>query len=270
MDSIERLNKYKRSLEHDELAKNTVNKYLRDAKQFETYLEEKGKTLNKGATIDYKDYLRNKYEVSTINNKIVTLNRYLKAVGEDEATIKGIRVQAQELDNIMTQSDYERIRRQAEQKGTDRDVLMLDIMYYTGIRVSELEYITMEAVKKGYADIDNKGKVRRVPLIKRLQKDISKYAKENNIVTGAIILNRYGEPLGRVTIFKRLKWLAGQARVKKDRIYPHSLRHLFAKNWLKRNGDNILQLADILGHGSLETTRIYTKLDVNEARKTME
>lgn len=266
--SAERITAYKDKLIEDELSNNTISKYIRDAQAFENWLN--GRDLTKTLTIQYKEQLKEKFKTSTVNNKIITLNKYLKFNDRAEETVKNIKVQATELDEVMSQNDYERIYRQAREKGTTRDLIMLDALYETGLRVSELQFLTVEANKQGYITVNNKGKIRNVPITKTLKKRLDQYIKEQGITTGTIILNPSGEPLSRYTVFNRLKWLGGQARVKKTKVYPHSIRHLFAKNWLARNGNNVLQLADILGHSSLETTRIYTKLDINETRATME
>lgn len=265
----DRLEDYKQFLIDQELSENTITQYMRDAKQFEAYRDSKPYT--KALVVDYKDHLNNKYAISTTNNKLITTNKYLKFLGEDELQVKLLKEQTRgNLDNVLTQTDYNRLYRQAQQKGTPRDAMMLDCFYLTGVRVSELKFITVEALARGYIEANNKGKVRQVPISKTLEKKLKVYIKEQGITTGAIILNRSGKPLSRYYIFKRIKWLGGQARIKKSKVYPHSIRHLFAKNWLAKNGNNALQLADILGHESLDTTRIYTKLNVDELRNTME
>lgn len=267
---IKELDRYKQELIKDELAPNTIDKYVRDVELFYDFLNKNNMKLGKNELIAYKKDLETRFKPSTVNNKIITINKYLKFIDKDKLCLKAIREQTNNHSEAMTQNDFERIMRQAKTRNLDRNVMMLDIFYFTGVRVSELQFFTVEAVKKGYMKIDNKGKIRTVPIPKKLQKEARDYIKQNGITTGAVILSRAGNPLSRFTIFKDMKYLAGQARVKKSRVYPHSIRHLFAKNWLSKNGNNVLQLADILGHESLETTRIYTKLNIDELRKTME
>ena len=146
---------------------------------------------------------------------------------------------------------------------------LIQILYYTGVRVSEVEFVTVEALKKGYIDIYNKGKHRRVAISRALESELKAYVKEEGIREGSIIKSSRGTPLSRSQIFKDLKWVGGQARVKKSKVYPHSFRHLFAKQWLASNNGNVLGLADILGHSSIETTRIYTTLSTDEQRETI-
>lgn len=271
--TLKRLDEYKNKLEDEELSKNTISKYLREAKRLEKYLEDKPE--NKKTLINYLNYLKNKgYTDSTINNKIISINKYIKFIFDDPEnkkglTLKAVRTQSKELPEAINQNEFDRIMRQAKQKGTARDVLMLKIFLNTGIRVSELKFFTVEALKDKFITAENKGKKRIVPIPLPLIKESKEYAKDKDIRKGSIILNRQGKPLSRSYIFKRLKWLGGQARVKKTKVYPHSIRHLFAKNYLEDNKDDILRLSDILGHSSLETTRIYTKLDTDELRKTI-
>lgn len=264
---------YEVHLKEAELAERTIKKYLRDVRQFLEWADsEYYETVTKAMTIKFKDHLINNLELktSTVNSKIISLNKYLTYLDLEEATLNVLKVQADDLENAMSQSDYDRILRMARRRGTVRDVLMLETLSRTGLRVSELEFFTVESVKQGYMRVVNKGKERKVPISKTLEKLARAYIKEHKIKAGSIINNRQGEPLGRNYIYKRMQYLAGQARVNKKRAHPHNIRHLFAINWLERNGQRITQLADILGHESLETTRIYTKLTVDKARLTMD
>ncbi len=277
------LNDYKKYLEDQELSQSTIDKYLKDIEQFEEFKNDKrykqkitvdyrkDPEFSKDLIIDYKKDLARRYKTSTTNNKIIIINKYLKWLDLEDLTVKQVKEQNKgSLDNVLTQTDFNRIYRQAEQKGTERDKVMLNALLYTGLRVSELEFLTVEALKAGSITVNNKGKIRQVPITNQLSKQLKAYTRANRIETGSIILNNQGKPLSRNYVFKRLKWLGGQARVRKDKVYPHSIRHLFAKNWLAKNKNNVLQLADILGHSSLETTRIYTKLNTDELRATME
>lgn len=271
---------YKDKLINDELSLGTIENYLREAKSLNNFLEEKGINLDEELTkdnakkikpliIDYVREIKGKYKNATISNKIIAINKYLKFLDLEDSTVKNIRVQKKSNRESLTISDYKRILRQAQIKGTDRDILMLNLLFYTGIRVSEIEYFTVKSLDNGYMQVYNKGKYREVPLIKPLISLAKKYIKQNNICSGSILLSKQGNPLHRSTVHKRLKYLGGQARVRKNKVYPHSIRHLFAKEWLKHNNNNIPQLADLLGHESLETTRRYTTLSVNEARETI-
>ena len=141
----------------------------------------------------------------------------------------------------------------------------------TGIRISELEHITVEAVKKGEAVFDSKGTVERKAFInKKLQKELLKYCKEEGIKTGIIFKSRNGNPLDSAYIYKEIQWIAGQARIKKSKAHPHSFRHLFAKNYLSKPGHNIADLKNILGHKNISTTEIYLQKSTRELKETLE
>jgi len=261
------LTDYKQELDNRELAEGTKKLYLRNVKDFLKFIgdQEVSQTL----LIEYKQKLLKKFKTSTVNTKIVIINNYLEFKDKD-ISVKQERVQRNNiLDDVLTETDFNRLIRMADTRCKPRERLTMLIFYYTGIRVSELPFVTVEAVKKGYVDIENKGKHRRVPINNKLKKELRKYIKDEGITKGSIIVNKKGDPLSRGYIFKQLKWIGGQARVKKDKVYPHSFRHLFAKQWLKHNNNNVLALADILGHSSLETTRIYTTLSTNEQRDTI-
>lgn len=269
---INTIEKYKENLLNNELAKSSINKYVSDIEQLYLFLETKKEPLNKKGLIAYKSYLTEdlKRKPSTVNSKVISINKFLSFIGKEDLKLKNIRVQQKnDLDNVMSQSDYERLIRITQRKELDRDYMMIQAFYYSGLRVSELQYFTVESLKRGYMSVENKGKIRKVPIARQLEKIAKKYVKEQDIQSGSIIISNRGTPLSRSTVFKRLKYIAGQARVKKANIYPHSIRHLFAKNWLARNNNNVLQLADILGHDSVETTRIYTRLNTDEARDTI-
>lgn len=265
------LQEYGNHLKHEELAAASIRKYMLDARQFDTWRGERD--ISKGLTMEYKAHMQEKeFKPATLHSKIISLNKYLAFMGEDSAAVKNIKVQNQGLsENVLSQNDYDRMLRQANSKGTARDVLMLEALLRTGVRVSELQCFTVEALQAGYMTIDNKGKIRKVAISKNLEKQAKAYIKDEGITGGAIIQNAQGQPLSRNYIYKRIKYLAGQARIKLAKAYPHSIRHLFARNYLARNGNNAaIQLANILGHESLETTRIYVALSIDEARATMD
>ncbi|PMC82505.1 tyrosine-type recombinase/integrase [Anaerococcus hydrogenalis] len=268
-----KIKEYTNYLINNQLSENTIKKYKRESEELESYLKNKKPT--KENIISYLEILQKKqYKKTTLNNKIICINKYIKYISKDPdnkkgLTLKPIKTQAREIPNAITQQEYDRIMKQAKTKGTPRDVIMLQLFLNTGIRVSELKFFTVESLKKGYMEIKNKGKYRIVPLAKKLIKQGKEYAKKNNINQGSIIISNQKTPISRATVFRRLKYLGGQARIKKSKLHPHSIRHLFAKNYLHDNKDDILRLADILGHESLETTRIYTKLDTDELRKTI-
>jgi integrase/recombinase XerD len=264
---------YNNHLNNEELRPNSISKYIHDLKLLYNFLGDA--ELTQKNLIGFKKDLEAKEEQgeitkSTLNSRLISINKFLKWYGLEDATLKLLKVQTKTtLDDILSETDYNRILRMAKNRGSDRDVIILEVISNTGLRVSEIKFLTVDALKKGYMDITNKGKTRRVPIPDKLAKKLKEYIKENGIKDGYILVTRNGKPLNRSYIYTRIRWLGGQARVKKEKCHPHSLRHLFAKRWISKNGNNPLQLADILGHSSLETTRIYTKLDTKEAKETM-
>lgn len=258
---------YERELKHRELSQATINLYLRAVKDLLEFAD--GEEITQDLLLDYKKVMMDKYQTSTVNTKITILNNYLD-FKEKDISVKQEKTQRSNiLDDVLNYNEYERIRNMATTRGKPRTRALIQILYYTGVRVSEIEFVTVEALKKGYIDIYNKGKHRRVAISRALDRELKAYIKQEGITEGSIIKSSRGEPLSRSQVFKDLKYIGGQARVKKSKVYPHSFRHLFAKQWLANNNGNILGLADILGHSSIETTRIYTTLSTDEQRETI-
>lgn len=273
---------YKKELTHRELTESTKKLYLRAVKDLLKYAGDK--EITKDLLIDYKADLLKRYATSTANTKITIVNNYLDFINKD-LSIKQERVQKSNvLDNVLTDDEFWRIinfskefeartsnNRNRTRANIRRIRVVMLILYYTGIRISELPYVTVEAVKNKHIDIYNKGKHRRVAIVKPLEKVLKQYIKDEEIETGSLIVNKQGKPISRSHIFRELKNIGGQARgIRKDKIYPHSFRHLFAKQYLAKDGNTILGLADVLGHSSLETTRIYSTLTTKEQREAME
>lgn len=262
------IEEYKKDLINRELAESTKKLYLRAVRDFLGYAGDE--EISQNLLIAYKKEMLDKYKVSTTNTKITIINNFLEFQGK-EISVKQEKVQRNTtLDDVLNENEFERLIRAANNKDRPRTKVIMLSLYYTGVRVSELEFLTVESLKKGYLDIENKGKHRRVPITKKLERELKDFIKDERISKGQIIRNSRGEALSRSHIFRELKWIGGQARgIKKSKIYPHSFRHLFAKSYLKHNNNNILALADILGHSSLETTRIYTTLSTDEQRENI-
>lgn len=277
---LKELKEYEKELINREVTENTKASYLKTIKDLLEYAN--SKEITKDLLIEYKKELLKKYKPNTVNTKVTIINNYMEFKGK-EISLKQERIQSNNvLDNVLTEKEFQRLLdfterykerpradRRKSRANIERARMVMLILRYTGIRVSELEYLTVEAVNNKEIDVYNKGKHRTVAISKSLEKELKKYIKDNNIKSGSIIINRNGNPLSRSYIFKDLKFLAGQARIKKDKVYPHSFRHLFAKEYLSR-GNNPMDLAKILGHSSLETTRIYTEATTDELRETME
>ena len=268
------IKEYKDSLKLSEKEENTINQYEGYIKEFIKYANIKNKEdITKEKLIEFKEYMQEKYKTNTINIKITVINAFITFIGLDSSyKLKHLKKQQKAtLENVLTQTDYERLLRIAKVKNKKVMYYIMETLEETGIRISELEHITVEAVKKGEAVFDSKGTVERKAFInKKLQKELLKYCKEEGIKTGIIFKSRNGNPLDSAYIYKEIQWIAGQARIKKSKAHPHSFRHLFAKNYLSKPGHNIADLKNILGHKNISTTEIYLQKSTRELKETLE
>lgn len=269
------LERFKEELKKEEKLEGTINQYSGYIEEFIDITKIKTKEeINKTMLIEYKEQIKEKHNgnVNSINIKILIINKFITFLGlPKELRLKQEKQQKQTtLENVLTPKEYEHLRTYAKAHRKDRLYHIMGTLEGTGIRISELQYITVEGIKKQEADIYNKGKWRKIPIQDRVKKELLQYCREKNITEGVIFRSRNGNPLDASYIWKELKKLAGQVRsgLKKSKVYPHSFRHLFAKEFLD-NGGNLTDLGDILGHESLETTRIYTTKSVAEQRETL-
>ena len=257
-------------LKREEKSENTTKKYLRDVKSFADFA--KGRVTKK-AVIAYKEHLLNKnYAIHSVNSMIAALNSLFSFLGWVDCKVKTIRLQRQMYcpeEKELTKSEYMRLVNAAKSRGNRRLCLVLQTICGTGIRVSELRYITVEAVRSGEAVVSLKGKTRSVFIVKELQKKLLRYAAEQKIKSGAIFITRSGKPLSRTNIWREMKSLCEMAGVNPGKVFPHNLRHLFARTFYGIEKD-IAKLADILGHSSINTTRIYIISPGSEHRRRME
>ena len=262
---------FKAYLQNEEKSANTIEKYIRDVKAFADYAN--SLDVTKERVIAYKNKLiDNNYAARSINSMIASLNSLFVFVGWDDLKVKSIKLQRQIYcpeEKELTKAEYLRLVNTAKQKGNERLNLLIQTICGTGIRVSELLYITVEAAKCGEAVVSLKGKTRSVFIVRDLQKKLLRYAAEQGIKSGAIFITRSGKPMSRTNIWREMKNLCEQANVNPDKVFPHNLRHLFARTFYGIEKD-IAKLADILGHGSINTTRIYIITTGNEHRKRME
>lgn len=258
-------------LKNEEKSKNTVEKYLRDVRAFAEY--QNGAEVTKKAVIAYKSNLFSKnYAVRSINSMLASINSLFSFLNWTDCKVKSIKLQHQIYcpeEKELTKAEYMRLVNTAKQKGNKRLNLILQTICGTGIRVSELQYITVESVKSGEAVVSLKGKTRSVFIVKELQKKLLRYTAEQGIKSGAIFITRTGKPLSRTNIWREMKNLCEQANVNPQKVFPHNLRHLFARVFYGIEKD-IAKLADILGHSSINTTRIYIITTGEEHRQRME
>ena len=267
----EAIKNFKKYLKEEENSKNTIEKYMRDVWEFTTYMN--GEEITKESVIAYKDKLISKnYAVRSINSMLASLNSLFSFLNWMDCRVKSIKLQRQIYcpeEKELTKAEYMRLVNTAKQKGNERLNLILQTICGTGIRVSELQYITVEAVKNGEAVVSLKGKTRTVFLVKELKKKLLRYTAEQNISSGSVFITRTGKPISRTNIWREMKGLCEQADVNPQKVFPHNLRHLFARVFYGIEKD-IAKLADILGHSSINTTRIYIISTGNEHRRRME
>mgnify|MGYP003534691845 FL=1 len=257
------LEKYKKTLQGNFFSKSTIDAYISDVKKFLEFLPEENLQLIPGEILNYKVHLKENYKVSTVNRKISALNEFFK-IFDIDARLKSEKVHNGQIkDDFLTEKEYNRLLKFAINKKME---IVMIILANTGIRISELKFISVENLKSGIVEIENKGKIRNIILSKNLILVLKKYCKENNIKTGSII------NVSRIYIHNSLKQSAANARggLKKSKVHAHAFRHLFAVQFLKKNNNNIAALADILGHSSLETTRIYTSLNKKQFQNMLE
>ena len=261
---------YKESLKLEERSAATVEKYIRDVKAFSAYVN--GAEISKEVVIEYKKHLQKSYAVRSVNSMLASINGLFAFLGWHEFKVKSIKLQQQIYcpeEKELTKAEYTLLCRAAEKKHNERLSLIIQTICGTGIRVSELQYITVEAARHGEAIVSCKAKTRSVFIVKELQKKLLRYAAEQNIKSGMIFITKTGKPISRTNIWREMKALCNEAGVNSKKVFPHNLRHLFARVFYGIEKD-IAKLADILGHSSINTTRIYIISTGTEHRKRME
>lgn len=266
----ELLVKYGEYLLDGERSMATVEKYLRDVRAFMEFLEE-NQPLEKGVVRQYKEKLKERYKISSANSMLAALNSFFVFIGKEELRVKLFRIQRvlySSQEREMTGQDYGKLVQAAKKNGDIKMSMLLQTMGSTGIRISELQYITVEAVETGRAEIYNKGKSRLVLLPVELTRLLKKYCRKIGIVSGSIFITKYGNPVDRSNVSKKMKQLAREAGVEERKVFPHNLRHLFARTFYQIEKD-VVRLMDLLGHSSIDTTRIYTMTTEDQPRQQM-
>ncbi len=251
--------KFKQHLIEEEKAASTLEKYVHDVTAFFNWLA--GNKIDKMTVLKYKEHLiKSAYAPVSVNSVLSSLNSFFEFNNWHALKVKMIKIQRQifaERNKELSKCEYERLLAAARQKKSKRLYYLMQTICSSGIRVSELSSITVEAVKNRKALINCKGKIRVVILSKDLCKMLSEYAKNQKITSGSLFVTKNGKPLDRSTIWKMMKSLCEAAKVDREKVFPHNLRHLFARTYYSIQKD-IVRLADILGHSSVNTTRIYT------------
>lgn len=252
------LNGFRATLVGEEKSKATVDKYLRDLETF--YRFAGGKVITKELVIRYKQELVERYAPASVNSMLAAINCFFKEQGWYDCVVKSLKIQRQsfrEKERELTKAEYFRLLQAAKERGNTRLYVLMQTMCATGIRVSEVRFITMEAVRRGRATVSLKGKIRQVLLPADLCRELKRYAKEQGIRAGQLFVTKSGKPLDRSNILHEMKALCKTAGVERTKVFPHNLRHLFACLYYKVSKD-LSRLADVLGHTNVNTTRIYT------------
>ncbi len=285
---------YRSYLEDEERSAATVDKYLRDVKAFMEYLagekavgnpdsekqdhasgqEEKTVLLpavDREVIRNYKQALKERYKIASANSMLAALNSFFVFMGREDLKVKLFKIQRTlyckpELE--MTGKDYERLVQAARRKNDHMMSMLIQTIGSTGIRISELRFITVESLKRGRAEIYNKGKSRVVLIPVELTRLLRKYCRKNGIQSGSIFITRSGNPVDRSNVSKRMKQLGREAGVDTAKVFPHNLRHLFARTFYNIEKD-VVRLMDLLGHSSINTSRIYTADTEDQPRRQM-
>ncbi len=273
---------FQRYLQDEERSPATVDKYLRDVKAFVKYLDRMGgnrkgdaaagiKDLDKEKVREYKQFLKEQYKITSANSMLAALNSFFVFLGRGEWKVKLFKVQRVlylKPEREMTEKDYSRLIEAARRKGDTRMSMLIQTIGSTGVRISELKFITVESLKTGRAEIYNKGKSRVVLLPGELTKLLKTYCRETGIVSGTIFVTKHGNPVNRSNVSKRMKQLGREAGVDPEKVFPHNLRHLFARMFYHVEKD-IVRLMDLLGHSNISTTRIYTMTTEDQPRRQL-
>ena len=261
---------FKEHLILEERSVATIQKYIRDVKAFMAYAQ--NSAITKETVIAYKKYLQENYAVRSVNSMLASINSFFSFFGWNDLKVKSLKLQQQVFcpeEKELTKEEYTRLCRAAVRKHNERLNLILQTICGKGIRVSELQFITVEAARCGEAVVSCKAKTRTVFLVKALRQKLLRYAAEQGIESGMIFVTRTGKPISRTNIWREMKALCVEANVNPEKVFPHNLRHLFARVFYGIEKD-IAKLADILGHSSINTTRIYIISTGTEHRQRME
>ena len=265
INKVAMLERFEKEMTANELSRATIGKYLRDAAGFMDYVGE-GSMITKDLVIAYKQNLRQTHAVTSINSMIAAINCFLRAVGCGDCVVRAYKIQRptfREKDRELTKEEYVRLLRTALAKGKLRLCLIMETIGATGIRISELPFITVEAVHARQTKVSLKGKTRTVILPADLCSELEYYIKVQGIRSGSVFITRNGKQVDRSNVLHEMKALCKEAQVEESKVFPHNLRHLFATTYYRMEKD-VCHLADLLGHSSINTTRVYTLVSCEE------
>lgn len=262
---------FQTNLKNEEKSGLTIKKYIHDVETFASFLN--GREISKELLIEYKRHLQTKgYSPRSVNSVIASINSLLRFLSLDDLKIKVVKIQQQVFcseEKELTKDDYFSLCKAASTPRFNKIGLIIQTIAGTGIRISELQFITVDAIRKGEVSVCCKGKNRTIFIVRDLQKKLLRYIAEQKITSGYVFVSKNGKPLDRSNIWREMKKLCCEAGVNPQKVFPHNLRHLFARVYYNLEKD-IAKLADILGHSSINTTRIYIVSTGSEHRTQME
>lgn len=264
------LQSFQSYLKNEERSDATIEKYARDVRHFAAFVG--GGEICRQTVLAYKQSLERDYAVASANSMLAALNCFFRFCGRQDLCVKQFKVQKKAFcpaEKELSKEEYRKLVEAAERKHKQRLSLLLQTICATGIRVSELTHITVEAAEKGRASVSCKGKTRTIFIVATLQKKLLRYAKAHRISSGVIFITRSGKPMDRCNIWREMKALCTEAGVAPSKVFPHNLRHLFARTFYGLEKD-IAKLADILGHTNINTTRLYIVTTGEEHRRKMD
>ncbi len=264
------IEQFQAKLVEDEKSKATIEKYLRDVRAFFAFAGEE--TVTKETAMRYKEHLKGKYKPASINSMLAAMNRFFKEMGWFDCIVKALKIQREAFrskERELSKAEYFRLLEAAKEQKNTRLYLLMETLCSTGIRISELPFITVEAVQSGRAIVSLKGKTRTVLLPAALRLELKHYIKEKSLKNGSIFVTKTGRPMDRSNILHDMKALCDAAGVNRNKVFPHNLRHLFACLFYRAVKD-LSRLADLLGHSNINTTRIYTCVSGDEQERQIE
>lgn len=264
------IQRFKQHLIAEEKSAATIEKYLHSVRRFAAYCSDR--KIDKALVLEYKARLGETYAPASANAALAAINGFLRFWGGGDCCVKPFKMQKKVYcseEKELSREEYVRLVKAAKEKSSERLALLLESICATGIRVSELPFITVEAVEQGEAIVTCKGKTRTIFLPSALQKKLRRYIQKRHIQSGPVFITRTGNPMNRSNIWREMKTLCERAHVAASKVFPHSLRHLFARTFYSIDHD-VAKLADILGHSNINTTRIYIITTGAEHRRKME
>jgi Site-specific recombinase XerD len=252
----------------------TIEKYRRDVRKFLVFVGANSDTmsLTKAIVLEYKSKLQEKYESSSVNSMLAAVNKFLEFVGREDCKVKQVKIQKKtytQEDKSMTVEEVKILIKRANEMGKIRVAMMIETICGLGLRVSEFSFVTIQAIHKGEIKIHNKGKTRIIPVTKKLGQKLLNYATKCQITKGAVFITKNGKNIDRSNFWKEIKKLCEKAGIDEAKGFPHNFRHLFARCFYELDKD-IVGLASILGHSSIETTRGYTIIPYKKFIKKLE